>query len=338
MRNSHSSLQSAPFFRVLSSPDVPAKHQETAAGWGGKNSDGRALDNWYDFDSSRTPSKPQSKKERLARLLKNFECSEHNADCALLACLEREKADELSEIQSEQTQKSTLNKDYEVGALLLDLNRGRIFGDNVTATRIKKKVDEMPLVAILPLVKQLHDSISDLPESRHSKAVKNTFNMLTQGLAFIALDDSDAPQVMALIDKTYREADFRRNSITKTWRILDRRMPHEAFVRNTYRPGDSDVTSSPPEPQSSRRSTAATQPRHKKTTGRFTKKYPLTSVWLKQKAIYDKWQSKSFPDYLICPKFNNAGCPKREDRCDRVHECMSCDKMGHGQSICPRKA
>ena len=205
MRNSHSSLQSAPFFRVLSSPDVPAKHQETAAGWGGKNSDGRALDNWYDFDSSRTPSKPQSKKERLARLLKNFECSEHNADCALLACLEREKADELSEIQSEQTQKSTLNKDYEVGALLLDLNRGRIFGDNVTATRIKKKVDEMPLVAILPLVKQLHDSISDLPESRHSKAVKNTFNMLTQGLAFLALDDSDAPQVMALIDKTYRE-------------------------------------------------------------------------------------------------------------------------------------
>ena len=314
---------------------MPTKHRETASSWQSRNSEGRSIDNWYDFDRRQTPQRA-SKKEKLARLLQSFDCSEHTDGCANLRCLEREKADELKEIESDSPTKSQLNKDFEVGAHLLDLNRGRIFGDTVTAARIKKKVYEMPLVAALPLIKQLHDRISELPESRESKLVENTFNMLTQALGFLALDDSDAPQVMSLLDKVYREADFKRTSITKTWRTIDRKLPHEVFVRSTYKPSEPTPDPSPPAHQT-QKSSSTPQRRYRKTTGKFASKYPLKSVWDKKKAIYKKWQSKNYSDYLICAKFNNAGCPKREQHCDRVHECVGCEKMGHGEGICPDK-
>ena len=37
---------------------------------------------------------------------------------------------------------------------------------------------------------------------------------------------------MALVDKTYHETEFRKNSVTKTWRILDHKMPYNLYQKH----------------------------------------------------------------------------------------------------------
>lgn len=63
------------------------------------------------------------------------------------------------------------------------------------------------------------------------------------------------------------------------------------------------------------------------------KKAPHRS-WKPMQAVSARFQSRTWPRYILCNNFNTSGCRDRFATCSRVHACLDCRSIGHGASVC----
>lgn len=316
---------------------------------------GKSKNDFFDFDPNDIPSGDESDafSSDLEELLNSFDCPDHiDEDCKRPRCFFKYNRRAVSRFTSNPLPtKKPFNRDLEKGAHLLDLDRSNRFQGKMKATQIRQEVRNIPLVAVLPAIAELDRKIKILPKCAEKEDLSNNFDALCQNLSFVADPNTSAEKILALNERTYREASASDADYAQTWRKLDGKSPHILWLQNartsTHKDSDNPVrlpslasvtrgrsNDFQPRRRNDRpRRAPPPSERTRRTSGKFNHRYPLSS-WVAEDAYSKNYQSHHYKDFIVCQPFNRQGCWPDEERCMRVHECLDCHKLGHSAGVC----
>lgn len=321
---------------------MPNRFVEAKDGYTKQVDKGKNRPRFFDFNPKDIPdaeeeSDSDAHESELEDFAEDFQCDnpQHQEDCRRLSCIAKASKKFFKDnTPAKKKRKNEFNEALELGAHILDLDRDNRLRGKMKASVIKQQTDSLPIVAMLPSVANLHRLIQNLPQCSEKTDLTEGFEVLCDNLSLISNNEQSADEILALNEKTYREAIRRDLDFATTWKLLDKKRPHLLWFQPKTRPA---ITPTPAANRTRKSSFAPkVRPAWRRPTYHPTKNYPL-GHWTKEQAVKKPYQSTNFTEYLVCADLNFSKCLRGEDLCRKVHECMECRKMGHGIVTCPQK-